>query len=177
MSTEKPVYTPLIFLIVHDSPEDLYMLAKVFQEARIWNKIYVLRRGADVLPFLNKLPPFENKKSPDVIFIKHTLPDMSVHKIIEQVAKDPRFSGVKVVMLIDGTDDTDDQSFSLDAEIVLNMPVKAEKLFEVMRSLNTNWCTFGRVEMPASLPTATKTVNMNEITSDSSVVGAQAITR
>ncbi|HMD53596.1 MAG TPA: hypothetical protein VKJ65_03480 [Phycisphaerae bacterium] len=177
MATEKPTYSPLTFLIVHDNPEDLYMLVKVFQEARIWNKLYVLRRGLDVLPFLNKLPPFQNKRTPDVIFLKQNMPDLPSQKIVDQVSADPRFSEIKFAMLMNNSDDSDDQAFSVDAEIILNMPVKPEKLLEVVRSLGKLWCTFAKVEIPAEPSPPQHAESSNNACAESSLMGIPAITQ
>jgi two-component system, response regulator len=177
MSTENTSYSPLTFLIVHDSPEDLYMLVKAFQDARIWNKIYILRRGADVLPFLRKQPPFENKRSPDVILLKHNPPDMPSEKIIDQINDDPKFSDVKIAMLIDDSEEARDQAFSLDTELVLSMPVKPDKLFAALRSIGEHWCTFGKIAQVANsnVPSQDQTGKKPNNSSDATAVGVAAL--
>ena len=157
MESERSSFEPLAFLLVEDSSSEVFALAETFKAARIYNKLMVLRRGMDVLPFLRREPPFELKRRPDAVFLKLPLPDVDGGKLLEELRTDPRLSGLAVIVISDGpTSDVLDETFGLDAELVLHKPIGPNRLRSALLSLEGRWITFlketANGEAPAPLP-------------------------
>lgn len=143
MESEHYPFEPLAFLLVEDSPSEVFALAETFNTARIYNKLMVLRRGMDVLPFLRREPPFESKRRPDAIFLKLPLRDVDGGKLLEEIRADTRISGLPVIVIIDGpTTDVMEETFGLDAELVLHKPINPNRLRSALLSLEGRWITF-----------------------------------
>lgn len=136
-------FEPLVFLLVEDLPEDIFLMTKAFEEARICNRIIALKRNADVLPYLRGDAPYAGRPRPDVILFKSNASDSDARRQLNAIRQDSVSQGIEVIAILEANGmDPNENTFDLDVEVVLSKPIRAANLVAAVGSLSGNWLRF-----------------------------------
>lgn len=138
---------PIDVLLVEDSIEDARLTQEAFQEAKIWNNLYLVRDGEEALGFLRKERQYENVPRPDIILLDLNLPKMNGDEVLARIKQDPSLRRIPVVVLTTSRSEDDIiKTYDLHANCYINKPVDLEQFIEVVKSIEGFWLTF--VKLP-----------------------------
>lgn len=138
-------FEPLVFLLVEDSQEDIFLMTRAFEEARICNRIIALKRGTDVLPYLRGESPFAGRPRPDVILFKLKASDKDARRQLNLIQQNSASQGIEIIAILEADGlDPNENTFDLDVEVVLAKPIRASNLVAAVGSLSGNWLRFMR---------------------------------
>jgi CheY-like chemotaxis protein len=138
-------------LIVEDSAEDAELTIKALNEARMTNRIYVVRDGAAALDFLFCKGVYAHRKHgdrPQIILLDLGLPKVDGLEVLRQIKSDPRTRTIPVIVLTVSSRDRDiAASQRLGAEAYIVKPVDFQSLSGVTPQLSLQWALLKRAPM------------------------------
>ncbi len=147
MNDSRGIGRPIDILLVEDSIEDARLTQEAFQEAKIWNNLFVVRDGEEALGFLRKERQYDGMPRPDIILLDLNLPKMNGDEVLARIKQDPSLRRIPVVILTTSRSDDDIvKTYDLHANCYVNKPVDLEQFIEVVRSIEGFWLTF--VKLP-----------------------------
>ena len=147
MNDSKGIGRPIDILLVEDSIEDARLTQEAFQEAKIWNNLFVVRDGEEALGFLRKERQYDSMPRPDIILLDLNLPKMNGDEVLARIKQDPSLRRIPVVILTTSRSEDDIvKTYDLHANCYVNKPVDLEQFIEVVRSIEGFWLTF--VKLP-----------------------------
>ena len=130
-------------LIVEDSSEDAELTIKALKEARITNRICVVRDGAVALDFLFCTGVYAHRKHndrPQIILLDLGLPKVDGLEVLRQIKGDPRTRTIPVIVLTISSRDRDiAASRRLGAEAYIVKPVDFQNFSGVTPQLSLQW--------------------------------------
>lgn len=130
-------------LFVEDNPNDVQLTLAALKEAKITNRIQVVRDGAAALDFLfctGKYAHRQPENRPQVILLDLGLPKVSGLEVLRRVRADARTRAIPVVVLTASRHDRDvAASRQLGAEAYIVKPVDFQNLSEVTPRLSLCW--------------------------------------
>ncbi len=150
---------PLVILLVDDDPTDTANMIKALEDARIHNRLLLLRKGGDLLDFLHKRPPYLEVPTPDLILLDLHLTDTHGRDLLEMLRQDQTFASTNVIVIADPTrGDPNSETFDLDVEVFLTRPVAPDNLLTAIRTASDGWiCFVKRLAVNRGRPIGTQT--------------------
>lgn len=128
-------------LFVEDNGDDAQLALEALKQARIANRVHLVRDGAAALQHLfganeNARPA----KLPDLILLDLNLPKIDGLEVLRRIKADPRTKCVPVIVLTGSRHDADVRmSKRLGAEGYIVKPVGLQNLSEVTPQLSLQW--------------------------------------
>jgi len=135
-------------LIVEDSTEDSELAIKALKDARMTNRMYIVRDGAAALDFLFCKGRYAHRKHndrPQMILLDLGLPMIDGLEVLRQIKTDPRTRTIPVVVMTASRRDRDTAaSKQLGAEGYIVKPVDFQNLSGVTPQLSLQWALLKR---------------------------------
>jgi CheY-like chemotaxis protein/DNA-binding XRE family transcriptional regulator len=147
-------------LIAEDNPKDLDHALNAFKQARLMNRIHVVRDGEAALNFI--LPraepqPHQAGNLPGAVLLDLTLPKIHGLEVLRRMKADPKTRNIKVVVLCDGRPDANIlEAVRLGAAGYIIKPVNFHNFSQITPKLNFSWTLLhpNPASKAASPPTA-----------------------
>ena len=145
-----PRIKPVTILMADDDPDDRAMTAEAFAEAKLANDLRFVEDGAELLDYLFRRGKYADPASaprPGIILLDLNMPRKDGREALEEIRKDPRFRGIRVVIMTTSKAEEDVvRSYNLSAASYITKPVTFERLVDVIRTLGKYWLEI--VELP-----------------------------
>ncbi|HOT06668.1 MAG: hybrid sensory histidine kinase BarA [Methanosaeta sp. PtaB.Bin039] len=120
-------------MLVEDNPEDVFFTKRVLKQSGI-EQITVVGDGQAALVTLEEMAA--DGRLPNLVLLDINLPVMGGIALLKRLKKNPRLSGIPVVMLTGSNVDCDIQtSYDLGASSYLVKPISKEALQLVLASV------------------------------------------
>lgn len=133
---------PIDILLVEDNEGDIFLTKKVFEKAKLKNKVTVAQDGEIAMTMLQ-----EDQIRPDLILLDINLPKKDGKQVLEEMKNDPLLKTIPVVILTSSKAEKDIlESYELHANSFITKPVTLEKFGEVASVIENFW--FGIVALP-----------------------------
>ena len=130
-------------LLVEDDPRDVELTLKAFAEARITNRIQVVRDGAEALDYVFGAGAYgqrQRNNRPQVILLDLRLPKISGLEVLRQLKENARTRTFPVVVLTESQSSQDMiGSRNLGAEIYIVKPVDFHGFSQAISQLRFGW--------------------------------------
>jgi CheY-like chemotaxis protein/ribosome-binding protein aMBF1 (putative translation factor) len=130
-------------LFVEDNADDVHLTIRALKHARISNRIFVVRDGAEALNFIfckGKYAHRQLSDRPQMILLDLCLPKIDGLEVLRQLKADPRTQSIPVVVLTASRHDRDiTASKRLGADAYIVKPVDFQNLSEVTPQLSLQW--------------------------------------
>lgn len=138
---------PIEILLVEDNEGDVYLTNRAFKDAKIINNLHVAMDGEEAMSILNKLPPFENHVTPDLILLDINLPKLNGSEVLERIKSTEELKRIPVIVL-SGSDSEEDiqEMYGLHANSYITKPIDLAQFSEVAQSIEEFW--LGIVKLP-----------------------------
>jgi CheY-like chemotaxis protein/DNA-binding XRE family transcriptional regulator len=139
-----PVADELVdILLVEDNPDDVHLTLAALKEAKITNRIHVVRDGAAALDFLFCTGKYAHRKPddrPQVVLLDLGLPRVSGLEVLRRMKADARTRSIPVVVLTASRHDRDVlASKQLGTQAYIVKPVDFQNLSEITPQLSLHW--------------------------------------
>lgn len=132
-------------LLVEDSEPDILLTEEAFSEARVRNRLHVVRDGEEALQFLRREGDYAAAPRPDVILMDINMPRKNGLEVLEEVKADPSLRSIPVLILTTSQAEDDVQrSYSGHASGYVVKPVGFENFLQAIRAFEDFWLTFVR---------------------------------
>lgn len=120
-------------LLVEDNPDDVFMIKRAFDKAKITNPLDVAKDGEEAISYLQ-----ENK--PVLVLLDLKLPKVSGFEVLKWVKSKERLKRIPVVVLTSSRNGDDiNKAYDLGANSYLVKPVRFENLLNLTKHINIYW--------------------------------------
>jgi len=130
-------------LFVEDDPNDAALAMAALKEANVFNRIHLVRDGAEALDFIHCTGRYDKRKrsdGPQMILLDLNLPKISGLEVLRRVRSDPQTRSISVVVLTASKFDRDlEASMRLGADSYIVKPLDFQNLTEVTPGLSLKW--------------------------------------
>jgi len=130
-------------LLVEDDPNDIILIKRAFEKARITNPLQVVEDGEEAISYLAGKGPYGDREKyslPMLILLDLKLPRKSGHEVLEWLCQQPILKRLTVVVLTSSQQSSDiNRAYDLGANSYLVKPVTFDALVEMVKTLNLYW--------------------------------------
>jgi two-component system, response regulator len=132
--------SPSALLIVEDNEDDLFLLKRSLERARVTNAVHSVRTGAELTKYLMGLGPYRDRglhPLPGLIFLDLKLADMQGTDVLRFLNGQKDFGNITVVVWTAGIGPADAHEVKdLQIKCCVIKPHSQETLNETVRGLN-----------------------------------------
>ena len=130
-------------LLAEDSPEDVFLIRRAFEDNRTPNPLQVVDNGADAFHYLAGEGRFADRATfpfPALFLLDLKMPVMNGFEVLRWIRQQPTLSATRVVVLT-GSDHLRDvnQAYQLGANSFMVKPGDFENYIEIGKSLEKYW--------------------------------------
>ena len=133
-------------LLVEDNEDDLFLIKRALQSARIVNPVLVVETGQEAIDYLSGVGKFADRDSypvPAVVFIDLKLPFVFGHEVLAWIRRRKEFESIVVIVLTSSNEASDlNQCYSLGANSYLVKPPTAEQLEALAKAFKWQWLEY-----------------------------------
>lgn len=148
MQTSKNV-RPVQILLVEDNPGDVRLTIEALKEAKVLNKLTVVKDGIEALSLLRRQAQHARATRPDLILLDLNLPKKDGREVLAEIKADDNLKHIPVVILTTSQDEQDVlKSYNLYANCYITKPVDLDQFITVVKSIEDFW--LGIVVLPKS---------------------------
>jgi len=134
---------PVHILLVEDNEGDIMLIEEAFDEAKLLNRMTILKDGEKAIRFLKN----EEEHQPDLIILDVNLPRKNGHEVLEFIKQDSDLSVIPVIMLTTSSSDDDiTKSYKNHANCYITKPVEVDDFLAAVLKIEDFWLSL--VELP-----------------------------
>ncbi len=135
-------------LLVEDNKDDVFLMKRALQSARIVNPVIVVENGQEAMDYLSSAGKFADRDSypmPAVVFLDLKLPFVFGHEVLAWIRGRKELESL-VVIVLTSTNEASDLSrcYSLGANSYLVKPPTAEQLEALAKAFKWQWLEYAR---------------------------------
>ncbi len=140
---------PIEILLVEDNPGDVRLTREALKEAKVINRLTVVKDGVEALAFLRRQDPYTQAPRPHLILLDLNLPKKDGREVLAEIKVDEDLKRIPVVILTTSQDERDVfKSYHFHANCYITKPVDLEQFMQVVKSIEEFW--LGIVVLPAN---------------------------
>lgn len=120
-------------LLVEDNPDDIFMIKRAFEKAKIANPIDVVENGEKAIDYLEE-------NIPVLVLLDLKLPGISGFEVLKWIKSKERLKRVPVVILTSSQNGKDvNRAYDLGANSYIVKPVRFEDLMNLAKHISIYW--------------------------------------
>jgi CheY-like chemotaxis protein len=133
-------------LLVEDNQDDLFLMKRALQSARIVNPLIVVETGQEAMDYLGGAGKFADRDSypiPAAVFMDLKLPFVFGHEVLAWIRRRKEFESLVVIVLTSSNEASDlNRCYSLGANSYLIKPPTAEQLEARAKAFQWKWLEY-----------------------------------
>jgi len=138
---------PVQILLVEDNPGDVRLTVEALKEAKVVNKLTVVKDGIEALTLLRRQGQYAQAARPDLILLDLNLPRKDGREVLAEIKADDDLKRIPVVILTTSQDEQDVlKTYNLYANCYITKPVDLDQFITVVKSIEDFW--LGIVVLP-----------------------------
>jgi chemotaxis family two-component system response regulator Rcp1 len=138
---------PVQILLVEDNPGDVRLTVEALKEAKVLNKLTVVKDGIEALTLLRRQGQHAHAARPDLILLDLNLPRKDGREVLAEIKADDDLKRIPVVILTTSQDEQDVlNTYNLHANCYITKPVDLDQFVTVVKSIEDFW--LGIVVLP-----------------------------
>lgn len=138
-------------LLVEDNEGDILLTLEALKQARISNKVEVIKDGEKALLYLRKEEEFKDAETPGLILLDINLPKVDGKEVLSAIKNDEHLKVIPVVMLTTSDSEKDIfESYNSHANCYITKPVDFKNFIEVIQTIKDFWINIVQLPKPAS---------------------------
>jgi CheY-like chemotaxis protein len=135
-------------LLVEDNKDDVFLMKRALQDARIANPIMVVETGNEAMDYLGGVGKFADRESyplPAVVFLDLKLPFVYGHEVLAWIRRQREFESLVVIVLTSSNEASDlSRCYSLGANSYLVKPPTVQQLEALVKAFKWQWLEYAR---------------------------------
>lgn len=141
---------PVEILLVEDNEADIRLTKEGLKEAKIRNKLHVVRDGDEAMQFLQKRGEHADAVTPDLILMDLNLPKKDGRELLREIKSNENLAHIPVVVLTTSEAEKDIiKSYKLHANCYVTKPMGIDQFVEVITAIENFWLTI--VKLPTEV--------------------------
>ena len=130
-------------LLVEDNPDDIAICQRALKEAKILNKIYIVRDGKEALDYLKHEGQYKGTEAspkPGLILLDINLPKINGLDVLKSIKADSQLKNIPVVMLTVSKRDEDIlKGYNRGCNSFIQKPVDFDKFVQIVKEISLYW--------------------------------------
>ena len=130
-------------LLVEDNPDDIAITQRALKEAKIINKLWIVRDGQEAMDFLEHKEQYqdlEEAPKPGLILLDINLPKKNGLEVLKAIKDDSKLKRIPTVVLTVSRRDEDIiRGYNYGCNSFIQKPVEFEKFVEVVKQIGLYW--------------------------------------
>lgn len=135
-----------VVLLVEDNVDDVILIERAFEKARIVNPLRVVGDGDEALDYLGGRGKYNDRAAyplPAFVLLDLKLPRRSGLDVLTWMRSEPCVKRIPVIVLTSSRESVDvDRAYELGVNSYLCKPVAFDALLEMVQTLNVYWLLF-----------------------------------
>jgi CheY-like chemotaxis protein len=131
------------FLLVEDNEDDVLLVCRAFNKAKILNPLHVVRNGEQSVAYLSGFGRYADRNQhplPSVVLLDLKMPGMDGFDVLRWIRQQQVFQKLRVVVLSSSDLMPDvSRAYKLGANSFLIKPVDFERFVEISQALSGSW--------------------------------------
>jgi CheY-like chemotaxis protein len=140
-------------LLVEDNPQDVELTLAAFKQARLTNRVLVVRDGAAALDFVFCRRQYAHRRmenNPHILLLDLNLPKVPGLDVLRRIKADSQTRHIRVVVLTSSRKDEHiTQALELGAEAYIVKPVNFQSFSKITPQLSYQWALLGTATIQA----------------------------
>ena len=134
-------------LLIEDNLADVRLTQEALKEGLVYHNLSVVSDGDQALDYLQRKPPYDSAKRPDIILLDLNLPRKGGREVLAEIKSDPSLRRIPVIVLTtSSTEDDINTSYDLHVNCYITKPVDMERFVTVIKAIYSFW--FDIVRLP-----------------------------
>ena len=130
-------------LLVEDNPDDVELTRIAFDEAKVANRLVVVRDGAEALDYLFARGEHAGRDAgdlPSIVLLDLNLPRVDGREVLQAIREDARTRSLPVVVLTTSTEPFDlESAYALGVNSYIQKPVDFERFVWAVKQVGLYW--------------------------------------
>lgn len=130
-------------LLVEDNPDDVELTRIAFDEAKVANRLTVVRDGAEALDYLFARGAYAGRDPddlPSIVLLDLNLPRVDGREVLQAIREDPHTRSLPVVVLTTSTEPFDlESAYALGVNSYIQKPVDFERFVWAVKQVGLYW--------------------------------------
>ena len=143
--------TPAPFLLVEDTQDDVILIRRAFEKAKITNPLHVVSTGEEAILYFRGEGCYANRDEfplPALVLLDLKLPVKDGFEVLGWIRSQPTLRALRVVVLTSSERFEDlDRACRLGSNSILVKPLEFSRLVEVMEALKGYWMSLSATPM------------------------------
>lgn len=139
---------PIEIFLVEDSPTDVKLISKLFEQVATPHCLRVLPDGVAAIACLLKQGQYRTYPRPDLILLDLHLPKKNGLAVLQEIKSDARFSNIPVIMLTASNNRQDiKKCYQMEANCYLTKPSDVREFEQIIQTLQDFWLEMVKLPM------------------------------
>lgn len=138
-----------VILLVEDREDDVLLVQRSFEKARLLNPLVVVRNGEEAINYLRGEGKYSNREEfplPDLILLDLKMPGFDGFDVLRWIRTQANLRALRVIVLTSSENVYDvDKAYSLGANSFLVKPSSFNNYVEVLRAMNGYWMWLSKI--------------------------------
>jgi len=131
---------PVEILLVEDNKDDVGLIEKVFEEAKIRNNLHIAEDGEEAMLHLHGEGKFSGSPRPDIILLDLNLPKKDGREVLKEIKEDDNLKNIPVVILTTSNAEKDIlRAYDLHANAYITKPLDFDQFIKAVGSIENFW--------------------------------------
>jgi two-component system response regulator len=130
-------------LLAEDNPDDIQITQRALKEAKIINKLWIVRDGQEALDFLQHKGQYQDAAAapkPGLILLDINLPRVNGLEVLKKIKQDHDLKRIPIVVLTVSRRDEDIISgYNYGCNSFIQKPIEFEKFVEAVKLIGLYW--------------------------------------
>jgi two-component system response regulator len=130
-------------LLVEDNADDIQITQRALKEAKVINKLFIVRDGQEALDYLEHKGQYQSPESaprPGLILLDINLPKINGLEVLKKIKTDPQLKRIPTVMLTVSRRDEDIiRGYNTGCNSFIQKPVEFEKFVDAVKLIGLYW--------------------------------------
>ncbi len=136
-------------LLAEDEEADIELVRQATKGSKIYNTLYVVRNGVELMSFLRREGEYASAPSPDLILLDLNMPLKSGREALSEIREDPALTHLPIVVMTSSSAEEDIlKSYQLHASCFVQKPLKMSDFEKVVQSIEYFWFSIVRLPKP-----------------------------
>jgi CheY-like chemotaxis protein len=133
-------HAPIQIMLVEDNPGDVRLTQEVLLEAKIANRLVVVKDGEEALDYLHRRGRFAQVELPNLILLDLNLPRKNGMEVLADIKRDPLLMRIPVIFLTSSEDERDiNHGYELNVNAFVTKPVELDQFIQVVKAIEDFW--------------------------------------
>jgi two-component system response regulator len=141
-----------VILLVEDNPDDVDLTRIAFDEAKVANRLVVVRDGAEALDYLFARGMHAGRDPddlPSIVLLDLNLPRVDGREVLQAIRENPRTRSLPVVVLTTSTEPFDlESAYALGVNSYIQKPVDFERFVWAVKQVGLYWLVLNQPREP-----------------------------